>query len=62
MPSSFAGKVGTSLGMAVPSFLITGVLSGVAYLFKRTAFSVLITWTILLLLAFVFLGVGAAKL
>ena len=60
--NNFVTNLLMAMGMAILPFLISGFLSSITYFFKRTAFSVLITWTILLLIGLVFMGIGAAKM
>jgi hypothetical protein len=59
--SGFIPQLGSALGMGGPVFLITGVIAGTVYFFKRNPSTAMWTWTILLLVTFVALGIGGAK-
>lgn len=57
----FMLQLGTALGMGSPVFLITGAVAGVVYFFKRKPSTAMWSWTILLFVTLVVLGIGAAK-
>lgn len=59
---NFKMQLGVALGMGTPVFLITGAIAGFVYVFKRNPSTAMWTWTILLLVTLVALGIGAAKM
>lgn len=58
---NFTFRMGVALGMGGPVFVITGAIAGIVYVFKRKPATAMWTWTILLLVTFVALGLGAVK-
>lgn len=59
--TSFVENAGVAIGMSLPLFLVTGVGAGVAYAVTRNHRKALWTWTILVLVGMVVLGIGAAQ-
>lgn len=58
---NFTYQMGLALGLGSPVFLITGAIAGVVYFFKRKPSTAMWTWTILLLVTLVVIGIGGAK-
>jgi hypothetical protein len=48
--------------MGGPLFMLTGVIAGAVYAITKVAKKAMWTWTILLLIAFSFLGVGGVQM
>lgn len=58
---SFSLQMALALGLGGPVFLITGVIAGIVYFFKRSPSAAMWTWTVLLLVTLVALGIGGTK-
>lgn len=58
----FPDQIVTALGMVLLPFLSTGAIAGLVYIFKRKPSTAMWTWTVLLLVAGLFLSVGAARM
>jgi len=54
-------QLGQALGMGGPVFIITGAIAGIVYFFKRKPTTAMWTWTVLLLVTLIILGIGGAK-
>jgi len=57
----FMSQLGRALGMGGPVLIITGAIAGIVYFFKRKPTTALWTWTVLLLVTLIILGIGGAK-
>lgn len=55
----FAEHAGFVIGISAPLFLVTGVGSGIVYAVTEDRTKALWTWTILVLLGMLLLGIGA---
>ncbi|RWI62444.1 MAG: hypothetical protein EOR30_33630 [Mesorhizobium sp.] len=61
-PTSFQEWVGVTLGMGGSVFVGTGFVASLVYAVTKNRNKTLWIWTVLLLVAFAFLGIGAARM